>query len=127
MTTQIPYGMKAFKTTDSIITQICPGCGRKNCGFMFFGRKKSDDPCWGETCCKRADIWHAWDIIDNKGNIQHFWRPNINFWLPDVHRINHLKELLKENKEMSEISSDHDYYNFRIQEIEKELSEETSA
>ena len=57
----LPAGYKKFRMTENIQTTICPGCGKKNCGIVWFGRKKNSDPCTGETICGKAKVWHDWN------------------------------------------------------------------
>lgn len=55
-----------------ITVTTCPGCGEKNCGIIWFARKKREDPCTGETCCGLAEVWHDWEYTtEDDGSVKH--------------------------------------------------------
>lgn len=81
----LPVGFRKFKMCQSIVNTVCPGCLKKNCGIIWFARKRKNDPCTGVTVCEKALVWHDWEYTQvghggEKFGIDYFFRPTLFFY-----------------------------------------------
>ena len=122
----IPDGFKKFKVLNDLKNQTCPGCGFKNCGIYWNGRKKRDDPSFGKTACERAEIYDP-----EIGGRFYYYRHNLKKYLehPARTKLNHEWKLLYSYIPMVDKGycdgNDDDgavtYYSERIAEICEEI------